>query len=142
MATFLFKTEPGSYSWDDLVREKRTAWTGVTSPAAQKHLRAMAKDDDVLIYHSGDERRVVGLARVAKGPYQDPENAATTAAGEPKSTLVDIVPVKAAPMEGATLVAIKADSHFDEFALVRQSRLSVMPVPPDMDKRLRAMAGL
>lgn len=142
MATFLFKTEPSEYSWEDLRREKRTAWTGVSNAAAQKHLRSVATGDEVLLYHTGDERRVVGLAKVVKGPYPDPENPDRTAAGDPKSTLVDIAPVRGATSEGATLAAIRQDGRFAGFALVTQSRLSVMPVPPELDKALRELAGL
>ncbi|HZW09965.1 MAG TPA: EVE domain-containing protein [Phycisphaerales bacterium] len=142
MATFLFKTEPDEYGWDDLVREKRAVWTGVTSPAAQKHLRAVRKGDEILLYHTGDQRRIVGLARAVKGAYADPQNPALTASGESKATLVDIAPVRAAAKTDATLAAIKADARFAEFALVRQGRLSVMPVPAALDKRLRELAGL
>lgn len=142
MATFLLKTEPGDYAWDDLMRDKRTAWTGVTNAAAQLHMRSMKKGDEVLIYHTGGEKRIVGLARVVRGAYPDPDNPGETAAGEPKHVLVDLAPVRAAASEGATLAAIKADARFADFALVRQSRLSAMPVPGALDGALRKLAGL
>jgi predicted RNA-binding protein with PUA-like domain len=142
MATFLLKTEPEAYSWDDLVREGRTTWTGVTSAPAQKHMRSIRKGDEVLVYHTGDEKRIVGLAKVVKGAFPDPSNPGLTAAGEPKAVLVEIAPVRGASEEGATLAVVRADPRFAEFPLVKQSRLSVMPVAPDLDKRLRALAGL
>ncbi len=142
MTTYLFKTEPGDYSWDDLVRDKRTDWTGVSNPAAQKHMRAVRKGDEVLFYHTGSDKRIVGLAKVVRGAYPDPDRPGTTAAGETKFVLVDIAPVRAARTDGATLAAIKADKRFADFALVRQSRLSAMPVPPKLDKAIRKLAGL
>ncbi|MCC7389760.1 MAG: EVE domain-containing protein [Phycisphaerales bacterium] len=142
MATFLLKTEPGEYSWDDLVRDKRTAWTGVTNAAAQLAMRSMKKGDEVLLYHTGAEKRIVGLARVVKGAYPDPENPGVTAAGDPKFVLVEIAPVKPAPSQNATLAAIKADPRFAAFALVKQSRLSAMPVPVEIDTPLRALTGI
>lgn len=142
MTTYLLKAEPSDYSWDDLVREKRTPWTGVTNAAAQMHMRAMKKGDEVLFYHTGSEKRIVGLAKVVRGAYPDPDNPGRTAAGDPKSVLVDLAPVKGATSDGATLAAIKADKRFAEFALVRQSRLGVMPVPDQLVGPLRGLAGL
>jgi predicted RNA-binding protein with PUA-like domain len=141
MATFLCKTEPGEYSYDDLVRDKKTSWTGVTNPAAQKHMRSIAKGDEILVYHTGDEKRIVGLALVVKGAYPDPDKPETLASGEPKFVLFDLKPVRAAG-EGATLAAVKADARFEGFALLREHRLSVMPVPAKLDAILREMAGL
>ncbi|MBX3322083.1 MAG: EVE domain-containing protein [Phycisphaeraceae bacterium] len=142
MATYLLKTEPDCYSYSDLMRDKRTHWNGVTNAAAQKHMRSIKKGDEVFIYHTADEKRIVGLAKVVRGAYQDPENTALTAAGEPRSVLIDITPARAATRDGATLTAIKADARFENFDLVRQSRLGVMPVEPRLDKILRTMAGL
>lgn len=142
MTTYLLKTEPGDYAWDDLVREKRTAWTGVANAAAQRHMRAIEKGDEVLLYHTGSEKRIVGLATVVRGAYPDPDNPGQTAAGETKFVLVDIAPRRAAKTAGATLAAIKADKRFADFALVRESRLSAMPVPTALDKALRDLAGL
>lgn len=142
MTTFLFKTEPGDYSWDDMLRDKRTAWTGVSNPASQMHMRTARQGDEVLFYHTGSDKRIVGLAKVVKGAYPDPERPGMTAAGHTKFVLVDIAPVADATTGDATLAAIKADERFAEFALVKQSRLSAMAVPPKLDRALRKLAGL
>lgn len=142
MTTFLFKTEPGDYSWDDMLRDKRTAWTGVSNPAAQMHMRTARQGDQVLFYHTGNDKRIVGLAKVVKGAYPDPERPGMTAAGHTKFVLVDISPVADATTDDATLAAIKADERFADFALVKQSRLSAMAVPPKLDRALRKLAGL
>lgn len=142
MATFLIKTEPGDYSYDDLVRDGRTSWTGVANTAAQMHMRTIRTGDECLVYHTGNEKRIVGLARVVRGAYADPAHPGTTARGEPRRVLFDIEPVKPATSDAATLAAIKADARFADFALVRQGRLSVMPVPPRLDRALRTLAGL
>ncbi|MEM8756267.1 MAG: EVE domain-containing protein [Planctomycetota bacterium] len=141
MATYLCKTEPDVYSYDDLVRDTRTEWDGVTNPAAQKHMRGIVKGDEILFYHTGNERRVAGLARVVRAAYPDPDKPAMLASGEPKFVLFDLAPVKAAG-DGCTLAAVKADGRFDDYELVRQARLSVMPVPKKLDTILRTMAGL
>lgn len=141
MATFLIKTEPGDYSYDDLARDKKSAWTGVTNPAAQKHMRSIKKGDDLLFYHTGSEKRIAGLAACVKGAYPDPAKPGETAAGDPKFVLFDLAPVKAAT-KSCTLADVKADAKFEGFALVREPRLSVMPVPAAIDKALRKMAGL
>jgi predicted RNA-binding protein with PUA-like domain len=118
---WLLKTEPSTYSFADLQRDRRTTWDGVSAPAALVHLRAMRNGDEALIYHSGGEKAVVGLARLASDPYPDPK------LDDPRRVVVDLVPVRplATPI---TLSAIKADPRFKDFALVRISRLSVMPV--------------
>jgi predicted RNA-binding protein with PUA-like domain len=140
MATYLIKTEPGEYSYADLVRDGRTVWAGVSNAAAQKTMRAIRAGDELLVYHTGDEKRIAGLAKVVKGAYPDPENAGLTAAGEPKAVVFECAPVRAATSDGATLAAIKADARFAGFALVRQPRLSVMAVPTELDAVLREMA--
>jgi predicted RNA-binding protein with PUA-like domain len=131
---WIFKTEPSDYSWSDLVRDKRTAWTGVRSAPAQKHLRSVAKDDDVLIYHTGSERAIVGLARVARAPYPDPSDP------DGKYVTVDVAPVRPVAHQ-LTLGDIKADPAFKELALVRIGRLSVVPVTPAQWKRLIGLAS-
>ena len=141
MTLYLCKTEPDDYSYDDLVRDKTTAWTGVRNPAAQMHMRAITKGDEVLIYHTGNEKRIAGLAKVVKGPYPDPDLPGLTAKGDPKGVLFDLAPVKAAG-KVCTLKDIKGDARFAEFDLVKQSRLSVMPVPNALDKPLRTLMGL
>src|SRR5574337_1379289 len=115
---WLVKTEPSTYSFADLVRDRRTVWDGVTSPAGLKTLRAMAAGDEVLVYHTGDERAAVGLATVVRGPYPDPQ------AGDPKRVVVDLA--AGAPLaRPVTLADVKADPAFSGFALVREGRLSV-----------------
>lgn len=141
MATFLFKTEPEEFSFEDLEREKRAVWDGITNNAALAALRAARKGDEVLIYHTGDQRAIVGLARIASDPYEDPAQRGTNAQGEPKFAVVDIAPVRAAKTP-VTLAEIKADHRFSGFALVKQGRLSVMQVPPSLDRLLRERAGL
>jgi len=141
MTTYLLKTEPGDYAYDDLVGEKKTIWDGVKNNAALIHLRAMRTGDEALIYHTGNEKRIAGLAAVVSDPYKDPQHPGETRDGAPKFAVVDIKPVKAATKE-ATLADIKADPRFEGFDLVRQPRLSVMPVPAKLDKALREMAGV
>lgn len=132
MANWLLKTEPGDYSWDDLVRDGRTVWTGVRNPAAQKNLAAMQPGDEVLVYHTGDERRAVGVARVVTAPYADPSAA--------KGVVVDLEPLRplAAPV---SLAALRGEPAFADHPLLRQPRLSVMPIPPALWQRLLAMAA-
>ena|SRR5438132_10167427 len=118
---WLVKTEPSTYSFSALERDRSTVWDGVTNSLALKHLRAMASGDEVLVYHTGEEKRVVGIAAVVKGPYPDHKQE------DPKLTVVDLAPVRRLP-QPVTLAAIKADPRFKDFALVRMARLSVMPV--------------
>lgn len=142
MATYLLKAEPEEFSFQDLVREKRAAWDGLTNPTACLHLRAARPGDEALIYHTGEEKAIVGLARIVSDPYADPVHGeARTAAGALKYPVVDIEPVEGARTP-VTLAAIKADPRFAEFALVKQSRLGAMPVPPEIDRALRKLAGL
>ncbi len=130
---WILKTDTDTYSFDDLARERRAVWDGVSNALALKHIRSMAKDDQVLIYHSGDEKAMVGLARVASAPYPDPKQ------GDPKLVVVDIEAGKrlARPV---TLTTVKADPAFADLALVRMSRLSVIPVSEAHWKRLLALA--
>ncbi|MEO0512489.1 MAG: EVE domain-containing protein [Planctomycetota bacterium] len=141
MTWYLLKTEPDEFSYDDLVRAKREPWDGVTNPAAQKYMRAMAKGDRAFIYHTGGERRIAGTAKVVKGAYPDPDKPQTLASGEPKFVLVDLAPDRAAP-DRLTLADVKQDAAFQDFELVRQPRLSVMPVPDTLADRLLKGAGL
>jgi predicted RNA-binding protein with PUA-like domain len=126
---WLLKTEPSTYSWDDLVREKTAVWDGVTNPVALRNLAAMKPGDDALIYHTGDEKAVVGLARVTKAAYADPK------AKDPKLLVVELSPVKPLAKQ-VTLAAIKADALFEDSPLVRQGRLSVVPVSDAQFTRL------
>lgn len=131
---WLLKTEPSTYSFDDLVRDKRATWDGVANPVALKNLRGMAVGDEVLIYHTGDEKRIVGLAKVVKAAYPDPK------ASDDKLVVVDIAPVKAVARP-VTLAEVKADPRFKEFALARVPRLSVMHVAPEWWKALISLAS-
>lgn len=141
MPAFLLKTEPGGYAFADLVRDKVTTWSGVSNPAALISIRSMKKGDWIFIYHTGSEKAIVGLARVVKGAYEDSRRPGTNERGEPKFAVVDVAPVTAARTP-VTLAAIKADRRFAAFGLVKQSRLSAMPVPPELERALRGMAGV
>jgi predicted RNA-binding protein with PUA-like domain len=140
MPTFLLKTEPSDYSFADLVREHETTWSGVRNPAALIAIRTMKKGDHVLVYHTGDEKAIVGLAKVVNTAYEDPANPGRNQRGEPAFAVVDLAPVKAAEAP-VPLMRIKADTRFSRFGLVKQVRLSAMPVPPDLAKILREWAG-
>ena len=118
---WLMKEEPSNYSYDDLVRDGGTSWTGVRNPLAQKHLRSIKKGDRIFFYHTGDEKAVVGIARAADAPYPDPADKTG------KLYAVDVVPVKKLK-KPVTLAAIKADKTFAALPLVRVPRLSVMPI--------------
>lgn len=124
MAHWLLKTEPGDYSAADLEREKRTRWTGVANAQAAKNLRAIATGDEVVIYHTGDERACVAIARV------------TQAGDEPEIAFVRSLPTPVG------LGAIKVDAAFKEWTLVKQGRLSVVPTDDAIWKRLMELAGL
>jgi len=144
MATYLLKTEPDVFSYADLVKAKREPWDGVTSPAAQKFMRGIKKDDLAYIYHTGDERRIAGLAKVVKAAYPDPDKPQTLASGEPKFVLFDVAPVSEAT-EDLTLADMKGDERFSPetgFELLRQARLSVMPVPKKVETLINRLAGI
>ena len=131
---WLIKEEPTHYSFDDLVRDGRTSWTGVRNPVAQKNLQSIRKGDRIFFYHTGDVKAVVGIAKAASAPYPDPEDQ------EGKFYTIDVAPVKKLKSP-VTLAAVKADKAFASFPLVRISRLSVMPVTDDEWKRIESMAG-
>ncbi len=141
MATFIFKTEPTTYSFEDLVREKRAVWDGISNNAALATLRSARKGDEVLIYHTGEERAIVGLARISRPPYEDPKQPGKSPSGGPRFAVVDIEPVRAARTP-VTLAQIKSDGRFAKLPLVTQGRLSVVPVPAAMDAAIRKLAGL
>ncbi len=134
MAFWLLKTEPSGYSYSDLESGKRAVWDGVTNNTALMHIRAMRKGDRALIYHSGGEKSLVGLAEIASDPYPDPKGE------DPKIVVIDIIPAGrlARPVP---LAAIKKGKEFASFDLIRNSRLSVMPVPAPLWKKLLAMAN-
>ena len=130
---WILKTDADTYPFDQLVRERRAVWDGVSNALALKHIRSMAKGDHAFIYHSGDAKALVGLARIVSDPYPDPKS------DDPKLAVVDLEAGDrlAHPV---TLATIKADPAFAELGLVRMSRLSVVPVPAEQWKRLSAMA--
>jgi predicted RNA-binding protein with PUA-like domain len=141
MPTYLLKTEPGTYSYSDLVKEKRTVWSGVANPAALATLRTARKGDEAYIYHTGDEKAIVGLAQVISDPYEDPDDPGVNAQGLPKAAVVDLKPLRAVKTP-VTLAALKADARFKMFDLVRLPRLSVMLVPADLDAIIRKLTGV
>jgi predicted RNA-binding protein with PUA-like domain len=118
---WLVKQEPSSYSWSDFVAEGQTSWTGVRNYAARNNLRGMRNGDEVFFYHSGEEKAVVGIAKVTATAYRDPT------AKEEDWSAVDLAPIK--PLRRpVTLREIKANARLKQIPLVRQSRLSVMPL--------------
>ncbi len=134
MAYWLLKSEPNDYSYDDLERDGETYWDGVKNNAALKRMREVAEGDSAFVYHTGNERAVVGVARITSGPYPDPE------AGDPKLVVFDLEPDRRLDRP-VTLKEIKADSAFEGFDLVRVPRLSVMEVPPKLWKRILKLAS-
>jgi predicted RNA-binding protein with PUA-like domain len=132
MNRWLLKTEPDCYSWDDLVRDKRAVWDGVSNALALKHIRTMKKGDLALIYHTGDERAIIGIAEVVSNPYPDPKE---------EDDKLAVVDVKLSRKLGqpVTLSDIKADKTFAGWELIRISRLGVMPVPEAMWKRIEEL---
>jgi len=131
---WLVKQEPSDYSWADFVADGSTSWTGVRNFAARNNLRRMSKGDQVLFYHSGEDKAVVGIAKVARTAYRD------STAKEGEWSAVDLVPVKPLP-QPVTLRDIKAKPALKNIALVRQSRLSVMPLTAKDFATIVKMAG-
>ena len=130
---WLFKEEPTHYSFDALVKDKRTEWSGVKNPLAQRHLHAVKRGDQIFYYHTGDEKAVVGIAKALGDAYPDPGDKSG------KQAVVDVAPVRKLERP-VTLAEIKADPAFASFPLVRISRLSVMPVSNDEWRRIERMA--
>ncbi len=130
MAYWLLKTEPGEYSWDDLVQEGTTRWSGVTNPQAQGNLRTMRPGDRAVVYHSG-EKRAVGVAEVVKPAYPDPEGHGTVC--------VDVRALEALPAP-VPLAALKQEAAFAGSVLLRQGRLSVVPLSPAEWRDLESLA--
>ncbi|HSQ57667.1 MAG TPA: EVE domain-containing protein [Gemmata sp.] len=133
MPRWLFKEEPGTYSFENLQRDGSTIWSGVTNALAQKHLRAIKKGDRILFYHTGKEKAVAGVMEAAADATPDPSDAAG------KRVVVTVKPVRKLK-KPVPLSAIKADRAFAKWELVRNSRLSVMPVPDDLWKKIEKMA--
>lgn len=134
MAYWLVKSEPSAYSWEQLVKEKQTCWSGVRNYAARINLRAMKKGDQVLYYHSNEGVQIVGIAQVVKEAYQDP----TTP--DDRWVAVDIKAVKALK-KPVPLTELKADKRFTNMDLVRLGRLSVQTVKPEEWELIMKMAG-
>lgn len=120
MNYWLMKSEPSAYSWDDLVKDTRTSWTGVRNFAARNHIRAMSPGDQVFIYHSMSDKAIIGIAKVVKAPYPDPTSP------DDWST-VDIAPVKKLPRP-VSLIELKLLPELSEMKLLKIGRLSVSPV--------------
>jgi predicted RNA-binding protein with PUA-like domain len=133
-AYWLLKSEPDSYNYDDLERDGATVWDGVSNNAALMYIRRVQPRDLALIYHTGDERRAVGLAEITGEAYPDPK------LDDAKLAVMDVRALRRLPAP-VTLAAIKADPFFADFALVRQGRLSVVPVTEEQWARIMEMAG-
>jgi predicted RNA-binding protein with PUA-like domain len=131
---WIVKTEPSTYSYDDLTSQKTAVWDGVKNNLALKHLREMKPGDQVLVYHTGDQKAVVGVAEVVSLPYADPKQK------DPKLTVVDLRAEGRLP-RAVSLAEIKKDRAFADLALVRMGRLSVMPASADQFKRLLKLGG-
>jgi predicted RNA-binding protein with PUA-like domain len=131
MPCWLVKTEPSTYAFDDLLRDRKTRWDGVSNPQAQASLRAMRRGDTVVVYHSG-EKAAVGLARVARGPYPDP--------GDPtgKRVAVDLAAADRLSIP-VPLEELRAEKAFAGSPLVRQARLSVLPLTSAQEKAVRRL---
>jgi predicted RNA-binding protein with PUA-like domain len=130
---WLVKQEPSTYSWSDFVAEGQTAWTGVRNYTARNNLRKMQSGDEVLFYHSGEDKAVVGIAKVRRTAYADPT------ANEGDWSAVDLAPVRALKRP-ITLHEIKSNSHLKQIPLIRQSRLSVMALNAGEFREILAMA--
>ncbi len=130
---WLFKTEPSVYSFQQLEQDKKTIWDGVANNLALKNLKDIKKGELILIYHTGDERQAVGVARALGSAYPDPGK------NDPKALVVDIEAVKRLPRP-VTLAEVKANKQLADFDLVRLSRLSIMKVSDEQWKAIEAMA--
>jgi len=135
MNYWLVKSEPFKYSWDQLVKDKKTVWDGVRNFAARNNLRDMKKGDHVLFYHSNEGLAIVGIAEVAKEAYQDPTSEDTN------WVVVELKPLKAIP-KPVTLADLKADKSFENMDLVRLGRLSVGKVTDAEYKKIMKIGGL
>jgi predicted RNA-binding protein with PUA-like domain len=132
---WIVKTEPSTYSYDDLARQRTATWDGVKNNLALKYLRLMQPGDRVLVYHTGAEKAVVGVAEVVSAAYPDPKQR------DPKLAVVDLKAAGRLP-KAVDLAQIKGDRAFADLGLVRIGRLSVMPTSPEQFKRLLALGGM
>jgi len=130
---WILKTDSDVYPFEQLEREGRVVWDGVSNPVALRHIRSMTPGDPLMIYHSGKTKEIVGLARVVSAPFPDPKHP------DGKLTVVEIEAGRRLPTS-VSLARIKADPAFADLALVRQPRLSVIPVPELQWSRLLTMA--
>lgn len=135
MNYFILKTEPSTYSWNDLMKDQHTAWTGVRNYQARNNLRAMREGDICFIYHSGDEKSIIGIAEVIKPAYQDP----TTT--EPNWVCVDIQAKDKLPSP-VSLATLKEHPTLSKMLIVRHSRLSVIPISEDDYKNILITSNL
>ena len=135
MAYWLAKTEPESYSYDDLQKLGRDRWNGVKNFTALKHMESMKPDDLIFIYHTGKEKAIVGVAKVVSAPYPDPTET------DSRFIVVDVEP-RYRLNRPVTLKEVKADATFEHWELVRQSRLSVMPVTQEHWQLIHTMANI
>jgi predicted RNA-binding protein with PUA-like domain len=133
MAHWLIKSEPSAYSWSQFVKEKKTSWTGVRNAQAAINLKGMKPGDRCFFYHSNEGKEIVGIAEVAKAAYPDPTDK------DGKAVTVDVKAVEPVK-KPVTLAAIKADPRLKDFGLVRQSRLSVVPVSDEQWKLILKMS--
>lgn len=127
---WLFKTEPSQYSYSDLEKEKKAVWDGVSNSLALKHLREIRMGDEILIYHSGDEKAIVGMAQAVSDPYPNPRE------NDEKLVVINVTPKKRL-RRPLSLAEIKAVEELKDFDLVRLPRLSVMPVPENFWQKLQ-----
>ncbi len=135
MRYWLLKSEPSAYSWEQLVKDGRTEWSGVRNFQAAANLKAMKIGDRAFFYHSNEGLAIVGIVEIVKEAYPDPSDK------ERRFVMVDVKPVQAVK-HPVTLAQIKAEPKLADFKLVRQSRLSVVPVAPEEWRLLCKMAGV
>ncbi|MBI4387561.1 MAG: EVE domain-containing protein [Candidatus Omnitrophica bacterium] len=134
MNRWLFKTDPDTYSWSNLLKKSKEVWSGVHNPLALKHLRAVSPKDEILIYHTGKEKAVIGIAQAVSKSYPDPDEK------DPKLAVVDIQAVK--PLKRPVLLSeVKANPKLKSWELVRFSRLSMMPVTEEQWREVLQMSG-
>lgn len=133
MKYWLIKTEPGTYSWNDLVRENKGVWDGVRNAEARNNMKSMKSGDRLLVYHTGDEKAIVGIAEVTREAFPEPD-------AESPWVAIGLKPVKAL-MRSVALAEVKSDPALSNMALVRMSRLSVQPVEPAAFKHLMKCSG-
>ena len=134
MNYWLLKTEPSVYSFGDLMNDGKTCWDGVTSNAGLKNIRSIRKGDLAFIYHTGKEKCITGISEIISNPYKDPKT------DDEKLMVFDIIPLKRL-MKEITLAEIKSDKIFKDFALVREGRLSIVPVSMELWNYILKLSG-